>query len=97
MNTNVVITALNAAEPQSHDAQAKMRALLVTWLPDSSSEEACVVPGALALFIAAWYTPAANTLRTRPRIPGESDGPKVYVAQGGRGGLDKLGLPEPYS
>jgi hypothetical protein len=45
------MTALKAAEPQSQDAQATTRRLLVAWFPDSSSEDGCVAPGALALFI----------------------------------------------
>ena len=45
MNTNVVITALKAAEPQSQDAQARIRPLLETWLPVASSEDGCDGPG----------------------------------------------------
>ena len=52
VKTNVVMTALKAAEPQSQAAHARMRPLWVAWLPDSSSEAGRMASGAAAEFIA---------------------------------------------
>ena len=88
MKTKVVITALKAADPQSHEAHARMRPLLVRWFPDSSSEDGCVVPGALALFIGCIVS--ARGEQEAERTPGDT-GPRAR--QGlvrGRAGTEAL-------
>ena len=60
MKTNVVITALNAADPQSQAAHARMRPLLEERDPASSSDVGCVASGAAAEFIRRCYPPMAN-------------------------------------
>jgi hypothetical protein len=84
VKTNVVITALKAAEPQSQDAQAKTRPLLVAWFPDSSSEDGCVAPGALALFIRCIVSaPGEQAADLGPVTPGNAA--LGYNTEGGRG------------
>ncbi|MCY1215150.1 hypothetical protein D9M72_269890 [compost metagenome] len=51
VNTNVVITALKAAEPQSHAAHARTLPLLVADVPDSSSDGGWVAAEAATGFI----------------------------------------------
>jgi len=42
---------LNAADPQSHAAQARTRPLLETVVPASRSDDGCMASGAVAEFI----------------------------------------------
>jgi hypothetical protein len=84
VNTNVVITALKAADPQSQDAQARTRPLLVAWFPDSSSEDGCVAPGALALFIRCIVSALGeHPADLIPATPGKAAG--GYNTHGGSG------------
>src|SRR5688572_26487690 len=45
------MTALNAADPQSHAAHASTRPLLGTAVPASRSDDGCIASGAAAEFI----------------------------------------------
>jgi hypothetical protein len=96
VKTNVVMTALKAAEPQSQDAQARTRPLLVAWFPASSSEDGCVAPGALALFIRCIVSADGEQAADfEPVMPGHAGG---RIQHGGRKrmrSLDKLAPPEP--
>ena len=81
MKTNVVITALNAAEPQSQAAQASTRPLPAAWVPDASSDGGWWPLERWRCSYAEWYPPVANRAGIIRLTPGKIERPGTFAGK----------------